>query len=95
MNGKTYLSPEISNMFFDETFHLNTSTIMEYNLTTREMEILQLIAEGNTNNQIAEFLSISQKTVEKHRSNLMSKLDLHDITDLVKYAIKHKIIFVD
>lgn len=61
-------------------------------LTCREREILQLIAEGYTNKQIADILEISIKTVETHRGNLMRKLDLHDRGELIKYAIQRKII---
>ncbi len=56
-------------------------------LTSREAEILQLVVEGNANKQVAEVLGISIKTVEKHRRNLMEKLDLHDIASLTRYAI--------
>jgi two-component system response regulator NreC len=61
-------------------------------LSPREREVLQLIAEGHSNKQIAEILCISVKTVQAHRMNLMSKLDLHDRADLIKYAIQRKII---
>jgi two-component system, NarL family, response regulator NreC len=61
-------------------------------LSAREREVLQLIAEGYTNKQIAEILCISIKTVQAHRGRLMQKLDLHDRGDLIKYAIQKKII---
>lgn len=61
-------------------------------LTPREREVLQLIAEGYTNKQIADILTISIKTVQVHRANLMGKLDLHDRGELIKYAIQKKII---
>lgn len=61
-------------------------------LTDREREILILVAEGHTNQQIAELLSISPKTVDTHRTSLMSKLDLHDRTDVVKYALRKQLI---
>lgn len=57
-------------------------------LTAREREVLKLIAEGNTNQDIAQVLCLSRKTVEKHRGNIMDKLNLHKVTDLVKYAIR-------
>ena len=57
-------------------------------LTAREREVLKLVAEGNTNQDIAELLCLSRKTVETHRGNVMDKLDLHKVTDLVKYAIR-------
>ena len=61
-------------------------------LTSREQEILQMTAEGNTSAQIAERLSISLRTVEKHRSNLMSKLELHTRSDVVRYAVTRGIV---
>jgi two-component system response regulator NreC len=64
-------------------------------LTAREREVLKLIAEGNTNQDIAELLCLSRKTVETHRSNIMDKLDLHKVTDLVKYAIRDGLVGLD
>jgi len=61
-------------------------------LTSRETEVLQLIAEGKPNKQIAGELSISIKTVEKHRQHVMDKLDIHDIAGLTRYAIAKGII---
>jgi DNA-binding NarL/FixJ family response regulator len=64
-------------------------------LTEREREVLRLIAEGNTNQRIAEQLHLSKKTVESHRANIMRKLDLHDVTELVKYALRQGLIQLD
>jgi DNA-binding NarL/FixJ family response regulator len=61
----------------------------------REREVLKLIAEGNTNQDIADLLCLSRKTVETHRSNIMDKLDLHKVTDLVKYAIREGLVGLD
>jgi DNA-binding NarL/FixJ family response regulator len=61
-------------------------------LTAREREIVQLLAEGKTNKEVAVALGVSIKTVDAHRANIMHKLDLHDVTDLVRYAIRNKII---
>jgi DNA-binding NarL/FixJ family response regulator len=61
-------------------------------LTSREREVLKLIAEGNTNQEIADALTVSRKTVESHRANIMRKLDLHDVTELVKYALRKGLI---
>ena len=63
-------------------------------LTKREKQVLQLIVEGNTGRQIAEELSITHKTADTHRHNIMTKLDIHKQTELVKYAIRHGIITV-
>lgn len=65
------------------------------NLTDREREVLILIADGLTNAEIAGRLGISVKTVDRHRENLMHKLNLHSRVDLVKYAIKHGLITLD
>jgi two-component system response regulator NreC len=64
-------------------------------LTAREREVLKLIAEGNTNQDVAELLCLSRKTVETHRSNIMDKLNLHKVTDLVKYAIREGLVGLD
>ena len=61
-------------------------------LTPREREIVQLLAEGKSNKDIAELLGISVKTAETHRANIMLKLDFHSITELVRYAVRNKII---
>jgi DNA-binding NarL/FixJ family response regulator len=61
-------------------------------LTDREREILILVAEGYTNQQIADMLHVSPKTVDGHRTSLMSKLDLHDRIDVVKYALRKQLI---
>jgi len=63
-------------------------------LTARERQVLQLIAEGKTNRDIAEMLKLSVKTVDTHRAHLMRKLDIHDQTTLVKYAIRRGIVDV-
>lgn len=64
-------------------------------LTPRELEVLRLVAGGLTNQAIAERLGISRKTVDVHRTNLMRKLDLHDVTELVKYALRRGLISLD
>lgn len=63
-----------------------------HSLTDREREVLILVAEGYTSQQIAEMLHISPKTVDAHRTSLMSKLDLHDRTEVVKYALREQLI---
>jgi DNA-binding NarL/FixJ family response regulator len=64
-------------------------------LTAREREVLKLIAEGNTNQEIADLLCLSRKTVETHRGNIMEKLDMHKVTDLVKYAIREGLVTLE
>ncbi len=64
-------------------------------LTRREVEVLTLVAEGNTNQEIADRLVLSIKTIQAHRANMMEKLGLHDITHLVRFAIHHGLIAAD
>ena len=64
-------------------------------LSSREVEVLQLIAEGKANKQVAAELGVSFKTVDKHRQHLMSKLDIHDVAGLTRYAIAEGIIESD
>jgi DNA-binding NarL/FixJ family response regulator len=61
-------------------------------LTSREREVLQLIAEGHTNREVAHHLKLSVKTVDVHRSHIMEKLNIHDVTGLVKYSIRKGLI---
>lgn len=87
--GETYLSPSISSRLTEyvrRTTEPPRSSLDQ--LTPRQREILQLIAEGNTTRQIAHKLGLSPKTVEAHRSQLMDRLDIHDIAGLVRYAIQ-------
>lgn len=96
--GRVYLSPAISDSVLTTLMMPQPETVPQSVvdlLTTREREVLQLIAEGYTNSAIAETLTISVKTVEKHRANLMTKLDVHDLPALIRVAIKHKLIFMD
>lgn len=96
--GRLYLSPAISDSVLTTLMTPQTSEPPESAaeiLTPREREVLQLIAEGYTNNAIAEALTISVKTVEKHRANMMAKLDVHDLPSLVREAIKHGLIFLE
>jgi DNA-binding NarL/FixJ family response regulator len=62
------------------------------NLTTRELEILKLISQGLTNTKIADKLSISKRTVDTHRQNLLVKLDLNNTASLIKYAVEHSLV---
>lgn len=91
LQGKHYLSPEISgkviNGYLAGKETLKTQSAWD-TLTQREREILKLIAEGYKNKEVADYLYISLKTVEKHRSNLMKKLDLHNVAALTAYAME-------
>jgi two-component system response regulator NreC len=94
--GESILSPAITRLVIEDYLRWGEIRTDQDNdqLTPREREVLQLIAEGYTNRQIGEILCIAIKTVQAHRSNLMSKLDLHDRAELIKYAIQKKIIEV-
>ena len=95
LSGKKYLSPSICGNIVNG--YLNSATTEMPltsldSLTRREREIIKLIAEGLRSKDIAEHLSISIKTVEKHRSNLMKKLDLHSVSSLTNYAIQNGLV---
>ena len=90
MGGKSYLSPGVSEKVIEgylEGKKSNRSLSSWESLSQREREVLKLIAEGYKNKEIAEDLCISLKTVEKHRANLMKKLDLHNAAALTVYAM--------
>ena len=96
--NQIYLSPSISSTLLNNLWELQAETgtvTMADRLTSRERQILQLIAEGYTNNDISEKLTISVKTVEKHRANVMTKLEVNDISGLMREAIRHNLIFVE
>ncbi len=95
--GESYLSPEVSQTIIRRVINEEPETHNDSheNLTTRERQILQHIAEGRTNREIGEKLQISIKTVQTHRANLMNKLDIHDQTSLVKYAIRNGLVELD
>ncbi len=95
LNGKTYISPGISEGvmvgYLEGKKTLKTSTTWD-NITQREKDVLKLIGEGYRNKEIADFLNISVKTVEKHRANIMKKTDLHNVSALTAYAIEKKLV---
>jgi DNA-binding NarL/FixJ family response regulator len=92
--GKLYLSPTISEAVMNMLMTPSGEDVV-VDLTPREREVLQLVAEGHTNTSIANVLSISVKTVEKHRANLMNKLEADDLATLIRIAIKRHLIFMD
>jgi len=95
--GDSFLSPSAAK-FLVEDYQLEANLRREQDpykqLSDREREILKLLAEGYTTREIADMLVISVKTAEGHKTNLMSKLDIHNRTDLVKYALRKGIITV-
>lgn len=95
LNGKTYLSPDISSKVVNGYLGTGNAPVGVNpwdTLTHREREVLKLVAEGHPNKYIADYYCLSVKTVEKHRSNLMKKLDLHNAAMLTAYAIEKGLI---
>ena len=95
LSGKTYLSPSICGNVVSGYLNTTTKEAPQSSwdsLTPREKEVVKLIAEGQRSKDVAEDLSISIKTVEKHRSNLMKKLNLHSVSALTNYAIQKGIV---
>ena len=91
--GETFLYPTVATIVVEEMHRqAEVSEAMPESLTPREREILKHIALGESNPQIAIALSISAKTVEWHRSNLMSKLSVHNVADVVRYALQHGLV---
>ena len=87
---RVYLSPGISRIVIDAYRHRDAAG--ESELTVREREVLQLIAEGHRTKQVAVRLGISIKTAESHRTRIMAKLDIHETAGLVRYAIRNGLI---
>ncbi len=94
--GDSYLSPPAAKLVVEGyRYKAGRRTKDPYDqLTDRERDILKLMAEGHTNQEIADILIISRKTVEGHKTNLMAKLDIHNRTELVKYALRKGIITI-
>jgi DNA-binding NarL/FixJ family response regulator len=93
--GKTYISPAVSERIISGYLNGNKAPAVRSAsdmLTTRERQILKLIAEGRRNKDIAQYLCISVKTVEKHRANLMQKLNLHTASALTAFAIENGLV---
>jgi DNA-binding NarL/FixJ family response regulator len=93
MQGETYLSPPISKQVVDGYVQrVGTEQPAPDNLTPRQRQVLQLIAEGHSTKEIAYRLELSVKTVETHRAQLMERLQIREIAGLVKYAIRNGIV---
>ena len=92
-----YLSPKVTNIvvgeYLDDSARVQTGN--KVNLTSREREVLQLIAEGKTSKQIALMLHVSQKTIETHRRRLLEKIEASGVAELTKYAIREGITSVE
>jgi DNA-binding NarL/FixJ family response regulator len=93
MRGGNYLSPVVSqDALSDYVLHLRSDAKTESALTARQIEILQHIAMGKSSKEIANALNLSAKTVDSHRTNLMNLLGIHEVTGLVRYAMKHDLL---
>lgn len=93
-DSKVYISPSIAGVVTEDYLErlAEKDTSVHSVLTSREVEVLQLLAEGESTKQTASILSVSTKTIESHRKNIMRKLDIDNIVDLIKYAIREGII---
>jgi two-component system response regulator NreC len=93
--GKAFFSPEISNMLVEDYVRelraRGAADSFEL-LTAREREILQMLAEGKSNKEIASMLNLSLYTIETHRRNLQDKLNLHSLAELILYAVRKRVI---
>jgi two-component system response regulator NreC len=89
-SGESYLSPAVSNAVLDDYRRHVTNPIDL--LTSREREVLQMLAEGKTNKEIAVILNLSVYTVDAHRGRIMEKLNLHSINELVRFAVRNGLI---
>ena len=91
---RTFFTPKVAQMMLDGYLrpHEETDPSGQCVLTPREREVIQLVAEGKTTKEIALALSLSVKTAETHRTNLMRKLDLHSVADLTLYAVRNGIV---
>lgn len=93
-SGKSYFSAAVTQSLLNDgkvvtsSFASETETVILSRLTSREIEILKAIAEGYSNKEIGDKLFISHRTVDTHRTNLMKKLEVHNIAGLIKFAIK-------
>ncbi len=88
--GSTFLSPDISDTVDDA--YLNKVDVPSDSLSPRELQVLQLVAEGKTTKEVASLLNISVKTAESHRTRIMEKLDIHETASLVRYAIRRGLV---
>jgi two-component system, NarL family, response regulator NreC len=94
-SGKAFFSPAVSRMLVEDYVRQLQDREIEDSyelLTTREREILQLVAEGKSNKEIAGILNLSLYTIETHRGNLMEKLNLHTVPELILYAVRKGVI---
>ncbi len=96
LRGETFLSSVVSKgVLTDYVERLRSDAVTSTQLTPRQREVLQLIAEGHSTKEVARRLDLSVKTVETHRTQLMKQLDIHEVTGLVRYAMREGLISPD
>jgi DNA-binding NarL/FixJ family response regulator len=97
MDGKTYLSPRVADVVVEDYLRQSPQKMPGAfaSLTSREREVLQLLAEGKATKQAAAALNVSVKTVETHRRQIMTKLDMYSVAELTKYAIREGLTSVE
>lgn len=93
--GQVYLSQAASSLILEKATQSPQETAKADIITERELEVLRLVTEGKTAKEISEALFISPRTVENYKNNLLKKLGLHKTSDLIKYAIKNKIVDIE
>jgi len=96
-HGDSFLSPSVARLLVQSYQQVASSAITDdpyKQLTDREREMLKLLADGHTTQEIADMLAVSPKTVEGHKTNLMAKLDIHNRAELVKCALRRGIITI-
>ncbi|MBI2953442.1 MAG: response regulator transcription factor [Chloroflexi bacterium] len=97
-SGQSFLDPSVAQMVIDGCVARRPETEQEHvydRLSDREQQVLKLVAEGHSNQEIADLLCLSVKTVMGHRANVMEKLGIHSRTDLIKYAIRRGLIRIE
>jgi len=95
MRNEVYLTPAVSKQLVQEYLHGGNKPVAVHELTPRQREILQLIAEGHSTKDMAQRLSLSVKTIESHRMEIMNRLGIHGVAGLVRYAIRIGLITTD
>lgn len=97
MRGETYLSPKVSSILVSDYMRRlqDTTFSMASALSTRELEVLKLVVEGNNTKEVAFSLDLSVKTVETHRTQIMKKLQMKSVAELTKFALREGLISLD
>ncbi len=95
-NHKTFFTTKAAEMMLTSFKHSGSQTDLDHlpsdRLTAREREVVQLLSEGKSSKEVASLLGISVKTAETHRANVMRKLEIHSVSELVRYAVRNQII---